>query len=770
MSDLFKKWRKIRPSISEQNLLFLLYNVNSLNNHIADIDVLVNNHSPQICILTEIGKAVMKRIPHFPDYNTILQEGTNAFGEIETIPEPTSVGAVYVPPDSTPPFQFFTKCSNKPFYIFGDFNAKHTDWGCEGNNGSGNQIVSWLELTGNEMIIPDKPTSRRSKSIIDFGLTHDATGWHTEVIEDGTSDHLPILLQSPLCIPLTAVFKKTNWKIFIFFLNTVYEYWLSLVSNYDEQFFFIQFSEFLASLWGRCSTYESARQYRPPWPSHLVALAREVKALFIDKRSQLTQQKYESKRKWILKDQNIWNFVRPTFHSFSPPFRGLTVNSVIMKNPKDIVDTLANHYERHFAEPTPDMNNVIQQKYISIYDKIALLSNIPLDPIPINEERGGPLNSEGNYNNKFNITNDTVAYSVDQFFPPIKIICDPKVNEHKDAAKIIKELFKVIVDDFKQVNPKHNEVIGFESWYIDINGNLQCITRDVKLFIYLCDVKHIPNMILDAKITVVLPNNLPSQRFVIIKGVPITFSIDDVKNEIMNKYKSMYSITELIGTNNGKTRYLRLDLTDTNEYKQLLNSGLICIDGQCLHVFEYLAAPRVLFCSMCNLPGHNRKYCNFTFDRCRRCGEDRKNRDHKNCAISCHNCKGEHVSTDFRCQTVQNYRRDLIHYLKQHPERLPMDTHFFIPSQYRSYGESVLYNRRSYPQLMTMPPNRNYQLTNDEWPSLPPPARSTINYSNFTRSSSSDPIKNLQIQLNHLDKCCSIDEKKYEKINMEIKS
>ncbi|CAF4730825.1 unnamed protein product, partial [Rotaria sp. Silwood2] len=323
MSDLFKKWRKTRPSISEQNLLFLLYNVNSLNNHIADIDVLVNNHSPQICILTEIGKAVMKKIPQFPDYNIILQEGTNAFGgvaflihksikykivtrelnflliEIETIPEPTCVGAVYVPPGSTPPFQFFTKCSNKAFCIFGDFNAKHTDWGCEGNNGSGNQIVSWLELTGNEMIIPDKPTSR--------------------------------------------------------------------------------------SLWDRCSTYESARRYRPPWPPHLVALAREVKALFIDERSQLTQQKYESKREWILKDQNIWNFVRPTFHSLSSPFRGLTVNSGIMKNPKDIVDTLANHYERHFAEPTPDMNNVIQQKYISIYDKIALLPNIPLDPIPINE-------------------------------------------------------------------------------------------------------------------------------------------------------------------------------------------------------------------------------------------------------------------------------------------------------------------------------------------------------------------------------------------------
>ncbi|CAM4851190.1 unnamed protein product, partial [Rotaria magnacalcarata] len=34
------------------------------------------------------------------------------------------------------------------------------------------------------MILPDKPTSRRSDAIIDFGLTHDATGWHTEVLDE----------------------------------------------------------------------------------------------------------------------------------------------------------------------------------------------------------------------------------------------------------------------------------------------------------------------------------------------------------------------------------------------------------------------------------------------------------------------------------------------------------------------------------------------------------------------------------------------------------
>ncbi|CAF3875077.1 unnamed protein product [Rotaria sp. Silwood1] len=156
------------------------------------------------------------------EWNT--REGTNAFGgvailchssikykeicrekkfiliQIETIPERTLIGAVYVPPGKSPPLHLFSKCRNKPFFIFGDFNAKHSSWDCETNNDSGNQIASWLEQTGNSMILPNKSTSRRSNSIIDFGLTHDASGWITEVLDEGTSDHYPILIQSSLFV------------------------------------------------------------------------------------------------------------------------------------------------------------------------------------------------------------------------------------------------------------------------------------------------------------------------------------------------------------------------------------------------------------------------------------------------------------------------------------------------------------------------------------------------------------------------------------------
>ena len=119
--------------------------------------------------------------------------------EIEILNEPIIVGAIYVPPGTLPPFHLFNTCKDKPFYIMGDFNAKHTTWGCSRNNTSGIHIFDWLETTGNELIVPQKATSKRSNSIIDFAITHDASGWRTEVLKESTSDHWPVLFESSLC-------------------------------------------------------------------------------------------------------------------------------------------------------------------------------------------------------------------------------------------------------------------------------------------------------------------------------------------------------------------------------------------------------------------------------------------------------------------------------------------------------------------------------------------------------------------------------------------
>lgn len=167
--------------------------------------MILNEYGPHICILTGVGAAT-RNLPEFPGYSGIAQIGTNAFGgvamlyqkhlkykiienelnfiltEVETPQDTVLIGAVYVPPGQMPPFQSFNNYKNRPFYILGDFNAKHTSWKCEKNNTSGVHLQNWLEETGCDIIAPKQPTSRRSAAIIDFGITHDASEWNTEVL------------------------------------------------------------------------------------------------------------------------------------------------------------------------------------------------------------------------------------------------------------------------------------------------------------------------------------------------------------------------------------------------------------------------------------------------------------------------------------------------------------------------------------------------------------------------------------------------------------
>ena len=431
ISSLCKQWKKDRPPHdSSSNLLILLFNVQGLNTHITDVDLLLNETKPHICILTGVGAAA-RRLPEFPEYTGISQIGTNSFGgvailyrkslkcktievdlnflliEIQIAKEPIYVGAVYVPPGSLPPFQLVTKYANKPFYIFGDFNAKHTLWGCKQNNTSGVHTINWLEATGNDMIVPNSITSRRSDSIIDFGISHDATGWNSQVLNEGTSDHWPILFQSPISIQNTTLYKQTNWKLFKFFLSSICQYWNSLVYNFDTDTFFSLFSTFLQALHDRCSSYRCIDKYRPPWPPLLVQTARTVnkyrriyrrthlrehlerfliwKEIFTDERSSYIQQRREKNIEWLKEGSNIWKSVKDTFRPFTPPFRGLSTDKGRITDPKKIVEILADHYETHFQEPDHNERNPAHRNAMVFFENLQYLPSIPLEQIRFEE-------------------------------------------------------------------------------------------------------------------------------------------------------------------------------------------------------------------------------------------------------------------------------------------------------------------------------------------------------------------------------------------------
>ena len=431
ISSLCKQWKKDRPfRNNSSNLVILLFNVKGPHTHRMDAELLLNENKPHICILTGVGAAARK-LPDSKDYTGISQVETNSFGgvvilyqrhmncklvdkdfkflfvEAQILNEPIYIEAAYVPPGSLPPFQLFSKRANKSFFILGDCNAKHTLWGCKQNNTSGIHILNWLEATDNDMIVPNSFTSRRSDSIIDFGITHDASRWNSEVLNEGTSDHWPILFQSPFLTAYMSLYRQTNWKLFTFFLSVISQYWNSLVYDFDTESFFSLFSSFLQALQDRYSTYRRVDKFRPPWPPSLVSLARTVnkhrrtyrrshscvhlerfliwKELFLGERSAHIQQRRERKIVWLKEGNNIWTSIKHTFRPFVPPFRGLSTENGRITDPKKIMDLLADHYETHFKSLQHDELNPVHQKAMLFYTNLLHLPAIPLELIKFNE-------------------------------------------------------------------------------------------------------------------------------------------------------------------------------------------------------------------------------------------------------------------------------------------------------------------------------------------------------------------------------------------------
>ncbi|CAF4296222.1 unnamed protein product, partial [Rotaria magnacalcarata] len=69
----------------------------------------------------------------------------------------------------------------------------------------------------------------------------------------------------------------------------------------------------------------------------------------------------------------------------SPAFKGLTTSNGIIKDNKDIVNILANHYEKHFEQPIYDLNNPYYIECINAYKEIENGPNLPLQKIEYNE-------------------------------------------------------------------------------------------------------------------------------------------------------------------------------------------------------------------------------------------------------------------------------------------------------------------------------------------------------------------------------------------------
>lgn len=307
----------------------------------------------------------------------------------------------------------------------------------------------------------------------------------------------------------------------------------------------------------------------------------------------------------------------------------------------------------------------------------------------ITQETTTNENIENHYDNPARISKHALDYASEYHHQPIKIECEPKLKDQREGSKFIQAFINYIKTEFFKQNVSYSKPLLFDMWWIDKDGNIRAIVKSTEIAVYLSQAKRYPAEINNIKIIPHPPKHLPPQHTAILKWVKNSISFGDLKDELKIKYNSLFLIEEIMGTINDRNRHLRIELLDKKEHNDMLNSGKISIFGQLYEVEEFLPSPKLLICSKCNQPGHVRNNCKIaSFDICRRCGDDRNNNDnHKECSINCHHCKGDHVSTDYKCPFIQEYRRRLIIELRKKPDLLPPDIQLFIPSEYRVQGE-----------------------------------------------------------------------------------
>ncbi|CAF3209332.1 unnamed protein product [Rotaria socialis] len=326
-----------------------------------------------------------------------------------------------------------------------------------------------------------------------------------------------------------------------------------------------------------------------------------------------------------------------------------------------------------------DMSNdsYNQDQNISEIQNVKLSDELDKNPRIRTKEKG---------NLDIHISQHALLYAVENNFPPIKLGCQPKINLNQQGNDIIKGLFASIENNFRLKNKNYHHPLGFDYWYLDKNGDLTCYTKHTELFVYLCDSQNIPTQISNTNITPSRPRHLPAQHSIVLKFVPNYITNEEIEIEIKTSVKSVFNIEEMKGSRTEKSRHVRLEITSIDDYNLIINNGGITINGHLIEAHEFLSPPRLLICSKCNEPGHIRRNCHFQYDACRRCGKDRSIGEHKECNVCCHRCNQNHLSTDYKCPFLVDYRRSLIFKLKDQPNLLPPNVNIFIPTECRERG------------------------------------------------------------------------------------
>lgn len=249
-------------------LKMALWNANGFSQHQQEIQVFLYNESIDILLISEThfthrsypklqnyivyhtnhpsgaahgGTAIIikKSIKHFeiPKYEHDFLQATSLV--VEDWNGPITIAAIYCPPKHKIKKelfeQFFHSLGNK-FIAGGDFNAKHTQWGCRLVTTRGRELLKSMRNNNLNHVSTAEPTywpTDRSKTpdLLDFCIIKGISSKYIKATScfDLSSDHSPVFITLSTEVlktqkPLILCNKSTNWIKFRHQISEVITY------------------------------------------------------------------------------------------------------------------------------------------------------------------------------------------------------------------------------------------------------------------------------------------------------------------------------------------------------------------------------------------------------------------------------------------------------------------------------------------------------------------------------------------------------------------
>ncbi|GFT92026.1 RNA-directed DNA polymerase from mobile element jockey [Trichonephila clavipes] len=193
------------------------------------------------------GTAILikRNISHFHVPTPLLRTGVEAtlVALTPNDQEPFMVASIYIPPN--PNYRNLSADLDTLFKIFntaivaGDYNAKHTSWGCGSSDPRGNYLLRYITNNNLDLIAPPTPTryGYRSASTIDYALIKNLNWPCTaDSLAELSSDHNPIRFYFPRTpkfeIPPPQL--NTTWSIFTKILTNPENFDLPVANSTQE--------------------------------------------------------------------------------------------------------------------------------------------------------------------------------------------------------------------------------------------------------------------------------------------------------------------------------------------------------------------------------------------------------------------------------------------------------------------------------------------------------------------------------------------------------